>query len=183
MKSASWNNAKIFSGVFGIVLFIILAFLLLKPSLKCFYPIKYAGEIKESSEKYKINKELTAAIISAESKFQKNAVSHKNAKGLMQLKEETAKWCMEKYKINGDVKNIYSPSLNIKIGCAYMSYLLEKFENEELALAAYNAGEGNVKKWIKAQGEENLKIPFKETKKYVETVKKREKIYKFLYFS
>ena len=61
--------------------------------------------------------------------------------------------------------------------------ILEKFEHEELALAAYNAGEGNVKKWIKAQGEENLKIPFKETKKYVETVKKREKIYKFLYFS
>ena len=183
MKLASWNNAKIFSVAFGMVLFVILASVLLKPSLKCFYPIKYTDEINEFSEKYKIKKELTAAIISAESKFQKEALSRKNAKGLMQLKEETAKWCMEKYKIKGDVKNIYLPALNIKIGCAYMRYLLEKFENENLAIAAYNAGEGNVQKWIKAQGEENLTIPFKETKKYVETVKKREKIYRFLYFS
>ena len=182
MRLSPRNNAKIISFSFGIVVFIILSSLLLKPSLKCLYPLKYRGEIEANSEKYKINKELISAIISAESKFNKNALSHKNAKGLMQLKEKTAIWCMEKYKINGDVNNIYSPNLNIQIGCAYMNYLLEKFKREDLALAAYNAGEGNVQKWIKAQGEENLTIPFKETKKYVETVKKRKKIYRFLYF-
>lgn len=183
MTLAPWNNAKIFSLAFGIILFITALALVFKPAMKCFYPVKYTEEINKFSKKYKIKKELTAAIISAESKFKKDAVSRKNAKGLMQLKEETAKWCMEKYKINGDVKDIYSPSLNIKVGCAYMSYLLNKFQNEDLAIAAYNAGEGNVQKWIKSQGKKDLTIPFKETKKYIETVKKREKIYRFLYFS
>jgi len=184
MNFAARENKKTFYIVFGIIFCAIILSLLFKPALKFFYPVKYMSEIEEFSQKYGIKKELVTAMISTESKFQKNAVSHKNAKGLMQLKEETAKWCMEKYNIEGNSKNLYLPRLNIEIGCAYMHYLLDRFDgNIPLALAAYNAGEGNVLKWIKHQGEkkENLDIPFKETKNYVKLVENREKIYRFLY--
>lgn len=184
MNFSARENKKIFYIVFGIISCTIILSLIFKPALKCFYPVKYMSEIEEFSQKYGIKKELVTAMISTESKFRKNAVSHKNAKGLMQLKEETAKWCIEKYDIDENDETLYSPRLNIEIGCAYMHYLLDKFAgNTPLALAAYNAGEGNVSKWIKHQGEEreNLKIPFKETKNYVKLVKNREKIYRFLY--
>lgn len=184
MNFAAGENKRIFYIVFGIISCAIFLSLIFKPALKCFYPVKYMSEIEEFSQKYGIKKELVTAMISTESKFKKNAVSHKNAKGLMQLKEETAKWCMEKYDIEANSENLYSPRLNIEIGCAYMHYLLDKFGGSTpLALAAYNAGEGNVAKWIKHQGEEkeNLKIPFKETKNYVKLVENREKIYRFLY--
>jgi soluble lytic murein transglycosylase len=183
MNFASWENRKIFYIVFGMVLCAIVLSLIFKPALKCFYPVKYMGEIEEFSQKYGIKKELVTAMISTESKFRKNAVSHKNAKGLMQLKEETAKWCIEKYGIDENDETLYSPRLNIEIGCAYMHYLLDKFGgNTLLALAAYNAGEGNVLKWVDKKGKENLEIPFKETKNYVKLVENREKIYRFLYY-
>ncbi len=184
MNFSSWENKKIFYIVFGIISFVIILSLTFKPVLKCFYPVKYMSEIEKFSQKYGIKKELVTAMISTESKFRKNAISHKNAKGLMQLKEETAKWCIEKYDIDENDETLYSPRLNIETGCAYMRYLLDKFGGSTpLALAAYNAGEGNVSGWIKHQGEkkENLEIPFKETKNYVKLVENREKIYRFLY--
>ena len=127
MNFSSWENKKIFYIVFGIISCVIILSLTFKPVLKCFYPVKYMSEIEKFSQKYGIKKELVTAMISTESKFRKNAISHKNAKGLMQLKEETAKWCIEKYDIDENDETLYSPRLNIETGCAYMRYLLDKF--------------------------------------------------------
>ncbi len=152
--------------------------------LKTLYPLKYEDCIDKCSEKYGLDKFLVMGVISAESRFSEDAVSPKHAKGLMQLKDDTAYWCAEKYGIEGE---IYEAEVNIEIGCAYLSYLMDLFGgDEENALAAYNAGQGNVKKWLadsrySADGKELDTIPYAETREYVERVGKREQIYKRLY--
>ncbi len=171
--------------IYTVIALVILAVVLFKPALRIFYPVKYINIIEEYSDKYNLDKYTVMAVISTESKFNKDARSHKNAKGLMQLKEETADWCIEQFDIKPSQKDadIYSPGLNIHAGTAYLSYLKNKFNNPDTALAAYNAGEGNVAKWLKGKNPDSLMkiIPFPETKNYVKTVNKRTKIYRFLY--
>ena len=164
------------------VLAIVSLCLVAKPALKAIYPLKFENEIKKYSDAYSLDEHLVMAIISAESKFNENALSPKGAKGLMQLKDETASWCMEHFNIeNSTDKN----DLNIHLGCAYLRYLIDKYKGyTDTAIAAYNAGEGNVSTWLKEQDGQSVvlcSIPFGETEKYVETVKKRLKIYRLLY--
>ncbi len=172
-----YNAAKI-------ILAVLLIILLIKPAMRYFYPVNYMEEIKRHSEAYSLSSHLVMAVISTESKFDKDAVSHRDAKGLMQLRSDTAKWCIEKFSIDAKGRDIYDADLNIEIGCAYLRYLLDKFGSRlPTALAAYNAGEGNVKKWLDSEGGgyELKDIPFTETEAYVDTVLKRLKIYEFLY--
>ena len=151
---------------------------------KTLYPLKYEETISACSEKYELDKFLVMGIISAESRFSENAVSHKNAKGLMQLKDETASWCANKFNIVGE---LYEPEVNIEIGCSYIRYLLDIFDGDmKNALASYNAGQGNVKKWLEDKeysndGKTLHSIPYKETDGYVEKVIRRAKIYELIY--
>jgi len=155
--------------------------------LKMFYPDEYSFYIQKYSNKYDLDKYLVMGVISAESNFNPDAVSEKNAKGLMQITEETAQWCIDNFDIDSSLEIYTQPKENIEIGCAYLKYLFEQFEgNKTNALAAYNAGMGNVKKWLNdpdccADGKELYKIPFPETEKYIEKVNNREKIYRELY--
>ena len=182
MINYSGTKKSPFNIVFGAIVFLVIGSLLFKPVLRCFFSVKYINIIQKYSNEYNIDKYLVMAIIRTESKFKEDAVSSKGARGLMQLKEETAAWCMEKYGISSDA-DITDPETNIRTGCAYMHYLLEKFGDEKVAVAAYNAGEGNVAKWLEQQDDKSHLdvIPFEETRNYVELVIKREKIYRFLY--
>jgi len=152
--------------------------------LKTLYPLKYEDTIEECSTRYGLDKYLVMGVISAESRFSEEAVSNKNAKGLMQLKDETALWCSEKYGIVGDITD---SKVNIEIGCAYIKYLLDLFNgSKQNALAAYNAGQGNVLKWLddkrySTDGKSLDKIPYGETREYVKRVERRSKIYKNIY--
>jgi soluble lytic murein transglycosylase len=81
---------------------------------------------------------------------------------------------------------LYDVETNIEIGCIYLEYLIDTYENIETALAAYNAGPGNTDKWLKDKnysddGKALVKIPFEETEKYVKKVLKRKNIYFDLY--
>ena len=166
----------------ALILILLSVCLLIKPCLKAVFPLKYEDLIKKYSSMYDLDEFLVMALISAESKFDENAVSRKGAKGLMQLKDETKKWCIEKFEID---ENQEKNALNINIGCAYLNYLLQKYENcTPTALAAYNAGEGNVSKWLLEQGTDGVElisIPYGETRDYVKKINKRTKIYQFLY--
>jgi len=120
---------------------------------------KYAPVIKSAAVKYNVPVELICGVILQESGGNYKAVSHCGARGLMQLMPATAKRL--------GVRNSFDPTQNIMGGTKYLRFLLDRFKgNMSLALAGYNAGEGNVEKYG------NRIPPFKETKAYVPSVLK-----------
>lgn len=174
-----------------IIIIIILFFTTLKPQnwiLKKLYKLEYSEYVYKYSEQNNIDPLLTFAIIKAESNFNRNIDSSSGAIGLMQLMETTAVEMANQIGEEVVVKEaLYNPEINIKIGTAYYSYLIKHYEgNEHLALAAYNAGMGNVDKWIKEgiinkDGSNLENIPYKETNNYVRKIIRDYKIYQDLY--
>ena len=100
--------------------------------------------------------------------------------------DETFEYCLKKLGIS-DV-NIFNTQANIQCGIWYLSYLLDKYDgNTENAIAAYNAGETNVDRWLKdsnySKDSKNLlDIPFGETKRHVGKIQRYVKIYEYIYF-
>jgi soluble lytic murein transglycosylase-like protein len=112
--------------------------------------------IQQWAPKYSVDPDLVRALIAAESNFAPNAVSPKNAQGLMQLIPATA----ERF----GVKNAYNPLENLKGGLAYLRWLLAYFKGDvALALAGYNAGEEAVERYRGIP-------PYKETRNYVKQI-------------
>ena len=149
---------------------------------KKFYKKEYSEYVSKYAEEYDVDENLIYALIKAESNFNEKAVSHQNAKGLMQLMQSTAQDLANKSKINLTKENILEPDININLGTQYISALLTKYDSIEVALAAYNAGSGNVDKWIKngtikADGSDIENIPYKETNTYVRKIMRDYKIY------
>jgi hypothetical protein len=139
----------------------LLAFFDVSPNFKA---VKH--HMRESAQTNNIDFELLQALIATESGFDTNAVSPKGAVGLMQLMPPTA----QRYGVSGDAKTpiekkLTDPKTNIKAGSRYLRDLINMFPGKlELALAAYNAGEGAVQRYG------NKIPPFKETQNYVVTV-------------
>jgi soluble lytic murein transglycosylase-like protein len=117
---------------------------------------EYSDEIQAAAQASKVDPALIEAVISAESAFDPKAVSRTGAVGMMQLMPKTA--------IRWGVKDRTNAAQNILGGAKYLKFLLHKFNDRKLAIAAYNAGEGNVKK------HGNKIPPFPETQKYVPKV-------------
>ncbi|MBS0434775.1 MAG: lytic transglycosylase domain-containing protein [Proteobacteria bacterium] len=100
-------------------------------------PLPLSGEIRAAAQRHALPESLLAAVIAVESGFNPKAVSPKGAKGLMQLMPETAR--------RFGVKDVFAVQENLNGGAAYLRWLLTQFDNDlQLALAAYNAGEGAV---------------------------------------
>ena len=165
-----------------IVVIIITAILINKLMINILYKKEYSEYVSMYSQEYGVDECLIYALIKAESNFDAEAVSNKNAQGLMQLMFATAEEVSNKNGIELTKENILNPDININIGTKYISTLLEKYECVELAIAAYNAGIGNVDKWIekgiiKSDGSDIENIPFKETNTYVRKIMRDYKIY------
>ncbi len=171
--------------ILGIVYFI---FYSIPQVLKLLYPLRFEKIIVKYSEKYDIDAPLVAAVIKTESNFYAFAESRKGARGLMQVTPATGRWIAEKLKIENYNDNmLYDPEVNIMLGCWYLKHLCKYYQSDyKLVLAAYNGGMGNVDKWLKDErfspsGTTLDLIPFKETREFVERVRKNYKIYKKLY--
>ena len=171
-----------------ILLVFYIVFLGCKYSIKKMYPIKYYNIVVANSEKYEIDPLMIMSIIRAESGFDEDATSNKNARGLMQIREDTANWCASSLKVyNFDIQNLYNPDTNILLGTWYFNNLMKEYNGDvHLSIAAYNAGTGNVKKWLNnpeysSDGKTLTKIPFPETEKYINKVMNNYKIYNKLY--
>ena len=156
--------------------------------LKKIYVKDYEEYVYKYSEKNNIDPFMTFAIIKVESKFNRNIKSSSGALGLMQLMESTAMEMANQLGEEVIVKeSLYNPETNIKIGTTYYATLLKHYEeNEQLALAAYNAGMGNVDNWIEEgiiekDGSNIENIPYKETNNYVRKIMRDYKIYKSIY--
>lgn len=155
-----------------------------KSFIKSAFPCHYDGFVNEYSEKYGVDKWLVFAVIRTESGFNKSAISGANAKGLMQITEETYSWAQQRknlpYSLSHDT--LYDPETAIDFGSYIISLLMSEFKLEETSIAAYHAGWGNVKSWLADKdysddGKSLSDIPFPQTKKYVEKVMKTRDIY------
>jgi len=155
-----------------------------------FYPKEYSEYVEKYSNEYGVDSNLVYAVIKAESNFNINANSSKGAKGLMQLMEETAKDINK--KLDNSIteseisKKLNEPEYNINLGTKYLSILIEKYGNTEIALTAYNAGIGTVDNWIEngtlnKDGSNIEKIPYNETNNYVRKIIRDYKLYNQLY--
>ena len=148
------------------------------------YPVKFQEEIEKCCKDYDLDKMLVYSIINVESSFNTNAVSPKGAIGLMQILPSTAQFISVKLNVkNYDLKD---PRTNIRFGCYYVRYLLNKYSQRDTAVCAYNAGEGKVNEWLKnanysKDGKTLYHVPYKETREYLEKINKNYKRYTFLY--
>lgn len=169
--------------IFGLVSF---AFTF-APSLlfKSMYPLRYEDEITASAATHGVDPYLVAAVIRSESSWDPEASSHQGARGLMQLMPETAQDMVAKGLVDGkrySYENLEDPAINIEYGCAYLSYLLTYFNGAtDRAIAAYNAGMGNVDGWARQDKLLHNAITFPETQAYLVRVNMAKARYQELY--
>lgn len=150
-------------------------------------PRTYQNHVEAYAAQYHLPQSLVYAVIFSESHFEPNAVSSAGAIGLMQVTEETGWWAAAQMGMDAETLNLADPQTNIQLGCWYLGWLDKKFNGvQETMLAGYNAGHGNVMKWLadeekSADGLTLDEIPFGETKIYVKKVALLEKLYRVLY--
>lgn len=181
---------RLAKGILKLIVLVVIITILIGLVISTVFPIAYKDFINKYSEEFNSDPFLVAAIINVESKYNKDAVSSKDARGLMQIGKVTGGWGATTLGIDNYSEDmLYEPEINIRIGTWYINQLNKEFKNDlSLVLAAYNAGSGNVNKWLKDEkyskdGTDLIRIPFKETEEYVEKVQFNYKVYKFLYES
>lgn len=168
-------------------LIVIIAFVGISFAIGKLYPIEYEDYVSKYSKEYGVDETLVYAVIKTESNFDPEAVSSVNAKGLMQLTEDTFNLVRDKMGYIGyeySYKDIFNPEVNIKYGTYLLSLLLKKYDNDEAtALCAYNVGQGTVAKWLETASSSDHKkldsIPSASIENYVNKVLRNKDIYKF----
>ena len=155
---------------------------------KYLYPYPYQELVQQYAAKENIDSALVASVIMNESKFKNEVHSHRGAIGLMQLMPETAEWIAGQIDDSSfSLDKLHEPETNIRYGVWYLASLKKEFEgNEILALAAYNAGRGNVHEWMEERGwtmefSRVNEIPYEETRAYVASVLRNKVKYERLY--
>ncbi len=145
-------------------------------------PLRHDDIIRQQAAEKGIEPHLIAAVIYEESRF-RDQTSHAGARGLMQITPETAEFiARDSGGTRFTQKDLATPQINISYGAYYLRYLLRQYDgDQELAVAAYNAGETNVNRWLAKAGGDDFEtgdIPFAETRAYVENVLDRKDEYR-----
>jgi soluble lytic murein transglycosylase len=153
--------------------------------VRLWYPLDYAPVVSGNARLYHLDPALVAAVIYEESQFDPKARSGAGAIGLMQLLPDTARGIAVH---TGGTKfdpatDLLDPDLNVRYGCWYLNHLRQRYagypNGPELALAAYNAGQTNVDRWIAATpAGQPVEIRFAETRDYVADVERLTKLYR-----
>ncbi|MFZ5974927.1 MAG: lytic transglycosylase domain-containing protein [Bacillota bacterium] len=156
--------------------------------LRSIYQKDHLTYVSDMAQEYGLDIYLVAAVVYVESEFHADAVSRKGAVGLMQIMPETGEWIAGKlgFKHYTD-EMLKDPQTNLRFGCWYLQYLLERYDSDvRLSLCAYNAGPGSVDQWLNNpaytdNGKSLAKIPFDETRQYVDKVFDANEQYEKLY--
>jgi soluble lytic murein transglycosylase-like protein len=141
-------------------------------------PHAYAREVAHSARKYGLDPDLLFAVMRVESVYQRRIISHAGAIGLMQIMPRTGRLIAEAVgRHDATTTDLLDPVVNLEFSAWYLSSLLERMDGRlPLAIASYNGGPHNVRKWIRSNGEHMPldafleRIPFTETKRYVRRV-------------
>ncbi|MCL2177242.1 MAG: lytic transglycosylase domain-containing protein [Firmicutes bacterium] len=194
INKAKLGRAGIALILVGVIALSIVASIFIFISL---FPLKHREYVQTISAQFEVDEALVFAVIKAESNFKQNAVSNAGAVGLMQIMPSTARYIGARLNMhnlqtatNAEIVHMLKqPQTNILLGVYYISYLKQRFNksecrasNLELVLAAYNAGEGNVSKWLKDKrfskdGKSLSNIPYRETANYLKRVMRFKRIY------
>ena len=151
------------------------------------YPVVEREALAASSRANGLDPALVAGLIRQESSFNPKATSPVGARGLMQVMPDVGRGLARSRGIASfDAERLYEPALNIQLGTAHLAGLFRGNRETVQALAAYNAGESRVTKWLKktGSGDPELfteRIPFVETRDYVRSVVRNRAFYKALY--
>lgn len=181
-------GVRIINRITRFIITIVLGLFIVGLVISFIFPIAYKDHINKYSSLEGVDPFIVAAIVNVESKYDKRAVSHKNARGLMQIADQTGHWGAQELGIhnyNGEM--LYDPEINIRVGTWYIKKLMQEFDNNlDLVLAAYNAGSGNVSKWLQNReysddGSSLDRIPFEETENYLKKVNANYKVYRLIY--
>ena len=147
-------------------------------------PLEHEDIIRQQAAEKGLDPALIAAVIYEESRF-RDQTSHAGARGLMQITPDTARFIARDSGGTAFVQeDLATPQVNISYGAYYLRYLLRRYDGDErLAVAAYNAGETNVNRWIERVGgvegfDLSEDIPFPETRHYVHNVEERRGEYR-----
>jgi soluble lytic murein transglycosylase len=157
------------------------------PNYRLMYPVLERTTLIESAKKYGLDPALVASLIRQESNFNPRATSPVGARGLMQLMPPVGRTIAKGQGIAGYTdESLYDPAINIKLGTQHLSGLFKKSSQIERVLAAYNAGESRVAKWIQKAGADDPelfteRIPFVETRDYVRSIVRNRAFYSSLY--
>lgn len=152
------------------------------------FPRGWWSEVQAQSKANQIDPYWILAIMREESLMNPLAVSFANAHGLMQLIPPTAQFVSQKKKVPyGGISALYEPSYNISLGSWYLAHLQEQFEGRfERATGSYNAGPGNMNRWVKESGNRPFdefveSVSFSETRGYIKRVYRTRQMYKKIY--
>ena len=150
------------------------------------YPQAFSPLIERIADDRGIPPSFVRAVAREESSFDPEAVSWAKAYGLVQLIMPTAKRFSEEAGVKATPRTLKKPDVNLKIGTAYMAWLWDRFEqNPALVPAAYNAGEGAVRRWLEGDSARSLdvfieEIPYDETRRYTRRVLQTYGVYQWL---
>ncbi|MCR4818451.1 MAG: transglycosylase SLT domain-containing protein [Fretibacterium sp.] len=158
---------------------------LYRTGLEALYPRPFRKQVEKAAKDYNVEDNFVWAVMRQESAFQPAAKSHAGASGLMQLMPGTARDESKRAGLkNYDIMDVED---NIRLGTSHLNTLSKSFSRKEWIMAAYNAGGGNARKWMK-NGGDRLEldrwieaIRFEETCGYVQRVSANLKIYRMLY--
>jgi soluble lytic murein transglycosylase len=151
------------------------------------FPKPYWTDLKRFSSDNALDPYMVASLIRQESEFNPNAVSNKNALGLMQLLPRVGKGVAKQVKLKHfSAQRLFTPAVNLQLGTRYFRSMVDQFGGFEYALAAYNAGDDRVRDWQAAGKYRDIQefvesIPFTETREYVQAIMRNANVYRQLY--
>lgn len=152
------------------------------------YPRKYRQYVEQYSREYSVERDLVYAVAKVESNFDPEAISHADARGVMQMTEDAFGWVQYRMGDQSGVtyEDIFDPKVAIQYGTYMLHLLLEEMGDEKLAICSYHAGMGNVNSWLSKKeyskdGKTLDKIPYSDTEWYYNKVSETKKIYRKLY--
>lgn len=175
----------------SLLLLAALAFLLrlgYRHYMRTMYPLAYTELVEACAAEYDFEPSLIYALIRTESDFNPDACSAAEARGLMQMTDDTFEWAQRRAGRTEMMSSdqLYDPEVSIRYGVYALSLMREKFADPGTLLAAYNAGMGNVGKWLEEarysdDGATLKEVPYKETREYIDKVLDAQEMYRELY--
>ncbi|MDD7592727.1 MAG: lytic transglycosylase domain-containing protein [Peptoniphilaceae bacterium] len=150
------------------------------------YPVHYGDAITAVAEEAGLSPHLILGVVKSESNFDADVVASDGGEGLMQLMPDAVDFMADRLDEDASTWDLKDPETNLRVGSLYLSYLVSRYQSEDLAIVAYNAGMSNVDEWLKDgiidwDYRSMQNIPYAVPRKYVKRVNEAQEVYETFY--